>query len=125
MRGNKESRASYVLLFLLISIQTTTYILTATKSGENSTASTTVIVDTSAVPIPSIQFLKDSIAKTLTVATADPSDILWEHIEITGSCDTSQLGRYVTTDEEILDCSGTIMLRHIPTNTLIGTWTFD
>lgn len=81
----------------------------------------------SPIPIPSIKFIKNdgSYTYTLTVSTVTPSNVLWSNIEITGTCDTSSLGTYVIAGDIILDCSGTITIRYIPTNTLLGHWTYS
>jgi hypothetical protein len=75
-------------------------------------------------PTPSIQFFKDNEDRTLTVAQADPADILWSDINIDGTCDASGLGTYVIAGDRITECSGTITISHIPTNALLGVWEF-
>jgi len=71
---------------------------------------------------PHIQFYKD--IDSLTITTADPNNILWSNIEITGTCDASSLGTYVAAGDMITSCSGTITIRDIPSNHLLGTWDF-
>jgi len=75
-------------------------------------------------PIPSIQFIKNNVNYTLTVSAINPSVVLWSNIEITGTCDTSSLGTYVAVGDMITSCSGTITIRDVSTNILLGTWTF-
>ena len=74
---------------------------------------------------PNIQFVMDDLNDKLTVVSADPSDIPWADIEINGTCDTSDLGTYVTVGDTITSCSGTITIRYIPTDTLLGIWEFS
>jgi len=73
---------------------------------------------------PVIIFVKDNIHLTLTVASVDPENVLWSDIYVNGSCNTSGLGTYVTAGDAISDCQGTINITYLPTNTLIGSWTF-
>ena len=75
-------------------------------------------------PMPSIQFQKNNADRTLTVAMADPADLLWSDIKINGTCDTSGLGTYVLAGDRINECYGTITISHLPTNALIGIWEF-
>jgi hypothetical protein len=109
-------------------IETTTYTLTAVNGSQTRTATTQVIVNPkdgdSSQETPSIQFVKDNLADKLTIASAQPSDLLWSDFVISGTCDSSGLGTYVVAGDQITGCSGTISLRYIPTNTLLGTWDF-
>jgi len=73
---------------------------------------------------PLISFIKDENMDTLSVGSVYPSDIEWGDIYIQGNCDTSSLGTYVSPGNKITDCSGTILIVHKPTNTLLGTWAF-
>ncbi len=84
------------------------------------------MIGTSPQSTPNVQFVKDDIADTLTVASADPGDLDWEDLEITGTCTSDGLfgGTDVDAGNQITGCSGTITIRHIDTNTLLGTWTF-
>ena len=75
--------------------------------------------------IPSIRFLKDDDTFMLTVFSVNPLDILWSNIEITGTCDTSGLGTYVAAGDKITNCLDTITIRDMPTNFLLGSWTFS
>jgi len=50
--------------------------------------------------------------------------ILWSDIEITGTCDKSDLGDYVTKGDKIQACSGNIVITHKPTDSELGSWTF-
>jgi hypothetical protein len=108
---------------------TTTYTLTASNGTDSKTASTQIIVnkngdDTQEEP-PNIQFVKDTTNHKLTVASVDPKNLMWSNFEITGVCDTSNLGSTVEAGDYLSSCSGIISIRHIPTNTLIGTWEFQ
>ena len=76
-------------------------------------------------PVPSIQFVKDSSGRTLTVAAVDPDDVLWSDIDVDGDCDTSGLGTYVVAGDVISSCYGRIKITYTPTNTVIGIWDFS
>ena len=85
------------------------------------------MIGTSPETAPTIQFTKDATAKTLTVATADPSGLAWDDLEITGSCVQTSgwtASQAVSAGHQIKSCSGTITIRHIATNTLVGTYSF-
>lgn len=75
-------------------------------------------------PYPSILCVKDISARTLTVVSASPYDILWSDLDIMGSCDTSGLNGYIEAGDQITNCYGTITIRHISTNLLLGSWDF-
>jgi len=72
---------------------------------------------------PDIQFKMDDDENTLLVIKTE-SDVFWSDFEITGSCDTSNLGTYVELLDKITDCSGTITITYIPSSEVIGSWTF-
>jgi predicted nucleic acid-binding Zn ribbon protein len=75
---------------------------------------------------PNIRLTRDIAARTLTVMYADYNeDLPWSDFEISGDCDTLGLGTYVLQGDTITDCSGTITIRHRPTNSLIGVWEFN
>ena len=74
---------------------------------------------------PYISCVKDSSGRTLTVTSADPSDILWSDIDIDGDCDVSSLGKYVISGDMIRSCYGTISLTYGPTGSIIGIWEFS
>jgi len=87
------------------------------------------MIGTSPESTPTIQFTKDTSAKTLTVATADPNDIDWSDIEVSSTGTVLTCSGWTATEpikagHMLKSCSGTITIRHIATNTLIGTWTF-
>ena len=112
---------------------TTTYILTASKSGKTITASTTIIVESTSTNAPSLQFIKDSVQKTLTVAQADSGNILWANFEVVNATGITQpittynaaLTGYVTAGDTLTFTeTGTYKIRYVPTNTLMGEWTF-
>lgn len=81
------------------------------------------IFDHDGPDIPDIQFKKDDQEKTLTVVSVS-DQVLWKDIEIIGDCDTSALGRHVTEGDLIIECEGTITIRHIPTDTILSIWKF-
>ncbi len=74
--------------------------------------------------IPNIQFYKDEENKLLIVRSVSSEKILWSDIEIEGDCVKSKLGKYVTEGDEITDCVGTIVFRHIPSETQLSTYKF-
>ena len=86
---------------------------------------------------PTLTFIKEDKAavNTLTVISADPSDISWGDLELQNGTAGTVLnhgqGTNTVTAGTILDISAlagtgayTISIRHIPTNTLIGTYSF-
>ena len=70
---------------------------------------------------PRIDFEQNDVNNQLRV-TFVSTDILWSDINITGDCDTSLLSKYVHQGDVILDCRGTITIRHIPTGTSFGSF---
>jgi predicted secreted hydrolase len=73
--------------------------------------------------IPEIEFVKDEDNRLITVFYVSER-ILWENLLIEGTCDKSELGRYVTKGDQIRDCSGTIVIRYKPTGTILFTFKF-
>ncbi len=85
---------------------------------------------------PTLTFVKDDKAtvNTLTVIAANPADLQWGDIEVQNSTEGSVIAHNQTgtvtagtiLDLTILAGTGayTIGIRHIPTNTLIGTYDF-
>jgi len=83
---------------------------------------------------PTLTFVKEDKAavNTLTVIAADPSDVSWGDIEIlnNGTVEAHNKSGAVTAGAilDITDLAGTgaytIGIRHVPTNTLIGTYDF-
>lgn len=85
------------------------------------------MIGTSPQSTPSIQFVKDDVHDKLTVASADPIDIQWADLNLSCTGSTTLVypsSGYVLAGNEITNCSGTISVRYVPTNTLLGTWTF-
>ena len=72
---------------------------------------------------PNLICSHDDIEDIITVVIVD-DDLLWSEIQIIGNCNTSGLGTYVKIDDEITNCSGTIIIIYIPTNMLIDEWNF-
>jgi flagellin-like protein len=111
------------------------------------------MIGTSPESTPNMQLVRDNTDKELTVASADPGNLKWSDFNVTASKDITNLtlnyggntprylydgdtivGRlsdlgtttYVTAGDYFnLTGTGTITLRHTPTNTLIGTYTFS
>ena len=110
---------------------TTTYILTASKSGKTITASTTIIVELTSTNAPSLQFIKDAVQMTLTVTQADSGNILWTDFKVINSTGTYAvtifgiISKYVTAGDTLtFTDTDTYKIRYTPTNTLISQWTF-
>ena len=74
---------------------------------------------------PDISFVKDEAGDTLMVAYAAPTTVTWGEIEITGNCDTTGLTGKITVGQKITNCDGTITIIYPPTNSLLGSWTFN
>jgi hypothetical protein len=75
--------------------------------------------------MPSITFIADDVLNTLTVASTDPTNVLWSNIDIKGSCDISSHGAYVAAGDQITGCYGAIGVYYVPTNSLLSTWKFS
>ena len=106
-----------ILIIGIVAVSATVYVYV---SGMIDTAPSQII--------PMIHLTADTDARTLRVSYAysySDGDLQWSDFVITGSCDTSALGIYVLQNDIITDCSGTVTIRHTPTNSLIGTWTFN
>jgi hypothetical protein len=80
-------------------------------------------IGASTEPTPKIHFTITSFDK-LMVTYTEKSDILWSDIAIIGMCDRSELDNYVSVGDQITNCTGTIQLFYIPTNIMLGYWTF-
>jgi hypothetical protein len=72
---------------------------------------------------PNLQFVRDDANDRLTVVSAD-SGLSWSDFEVTGDCDMSSVGSTVEAGDVFTECSGTITIRYIPLNTLIGMYDF-
>lgn len=100
------------------------------------------MIGTSPESAPEVQFVKDDINDKLTVAKAEPGNLNWGDLEITYTS-----GKYVwlyagtaynlSTNPDLSSVSVdagdylyyindtcTITIRHVDTNTLLGTWEF-
>jgi len=73
---------------------------------------------------PSISFTKDEQTDTLTVASTD-ENILWSDLDVQGQCNTEGLSLYVTVGDQITECNGEIRIIHIPSNAILGVFTFN
>ncbi len=120
---------------IIMPTETTTYTLTATNSTSTKTATTQIIVrDETYYITPTLTFIKEDKAtvNTLTVIAADPADLSWGDLELQIDGTATNHGKTGTvTAGTILDITAlagtgayTIGIRHIPTNTLIGTYSF-
>jgi hypothetical protein len=74
---------------------------------------------------PKLDMIKDTVNKKLTVASAGPLTIRWDEFKIEGTCNKANLGIYVLVGDSLTECIGEILIIHIPTNTLIGTYIFS
>lgn len=75
---------------------------------------------------PTIQFEQNDVNNTLTVLAVVPAGILWDDIEEigAGSCDPIPTGE-ITAGDMLTNCTGFLVLRHIPTNQIVGVFEFD
>lgn len=71
---------------------------------------------------PEIHF--DAGLENLVVTYTNLSNVLWSDIAISGLCDRSELGTYVSVGDQITNCTGTIEILYIPTVIILGYWTF-
>ncbi|MFO7678124.1 MAG: hypothetical protein R6V50_07085 [Thermoplasmatota archaeon] len=74
---------------------------------------------------PSIEFMQDTTNNSLTVISVKPDNLLWGDIkEIgSGSCDPLPSGTVMVGDQ-ITNCTDIIVLRHTPSNTILGVFDF-
>jgi FlaG/FlaF family flagellin (archaellin) len=91
------------------------------------------MIGTSPESAPSIQFVKDASQMTLTVAQADPADLAWsDFLIVNGTGNSSSPSVYgidITAnifagDTLTFTIADTYKIRYVPTNTLMGEWTF-
>lgn len=96
------------------------------------------MMDTGGQTAPELTLVKDNVADTLQIASADPSNLKYGDLEMTlsssGITRTTTWGDWGTTSEDVdagdtfyFSVSGesTVSIRHIDTNTLLGTWSFS
>ncbi|MCK4364433.1 MAG: hypothetical protein KAW45_00095 [Thermoplasmatales archaeon] len=82
------------------------------------------VFEFSSEPRPSIACVEDNSARTLTVVSAFPYDLLWSDLNIIGSCDTSGLNGNIEAGDQITNCSGNIIIVLISTDLILGNWDF-
>lgn len=76
---------------------------------------------------PTINFIKDNDAKTLTVeswSTPDRLSIRWEDITINGNCELTSTRTFVRTGQIFVNCSGKISFIFKHSNSEIATYEF-
>jgi len=93
------------------------------------------IIDLEQEVTPTITFSKTDMisTNTLTVISASPADVDWSDLELQVDGTAADHGMSGTvTAGDIIDITAiagtgayTITIRHIPTNTLIGSWDFE
>jgi hypothetical protein len=115
--------------------QNTTYILTASNSTTTRSATVTIIVKInentnggSSTKAPNMAWNKQTTPiKQLVLVSADLG-LQWDDFSISGAPHTTSFTEgstdAVTAGDTItlIPTTGTITIRHIPTNTLMGTW---
>ena len=105
-----------LMVAITVAIAATVYVYVSGMIGSSPTST------------PSVQFVKDDVADKLTVASADPGDLAWSDFNYTQTEDgplTLNAGSTtVTAGDWFSNCNGTVTIRYIPTNTLLGTWDF-
>jgi len=72
---------------------------------------------------PTIEMQMDDLNNTITVISTD-AIVVWSDLEITGSCNISNLGTYITNGDVITRCYGEITIRYKPTNALLKSFSF-
>lgn len=75
-------------------------------------------------PPPSIGFTVDSVEDTLTVTTISTNVAKWGEFNVTG-CTKPGNDTTVDAGDELTDCSGSVKVVHVPSNTLIYSARFD
>ena len=110
------------------------------------------MIGTSPETTPSLQLTRDNTDKTCTVASADPGNLKWNTFNITWTTTVTHLDlvaggtRNVVYDDNVvinglegladtvivtagdvfnLTGTGKLTIRHVPTNTLVGTYQFS
>jgi len=74
---------------------------------------------------PVIDFSKDSQTHIISVTSVESADIPWSDLLITGDCDTSTLGEYLTNTDRITECSGNIIITYISNGFVMADYKFD
>jgi flagellin-like protein len=93
---------------------------------------------------PNLQMIRSNTETKLTVSSADPGNLKWDHFEIilnnrvqddlTNFTATSvdftenidvNAGQHIQLDTTVVTLPATIAIRHKSTNTLINSWTFN
>ena len=87
------------------------------------------MIGTSPETTPNMQFVKDDTNNKLTVASADPGNLQWSDFELTNTTGNAWQNNTGTVQAgDIIEVSSgavTVNIRHISTNTLVGTWEFN
>lgn len=87
------------------------------------------MIGTSPQQTPNMQLVKDDTNNKLTVASADPGNLLWSDFALTNTTGSAWNNNTGTVEAgqiiEVSSGSVTVSIRHVPTNTLIGTWEFN
>ena len=73
---------------------------------------------------PEIIFENDSVNSTLKITSVSRDNVAWSDLNITGCCNASGLGEFVTVGDKITECSGKINITYIPNDEQIGYWYF-
>ena len=84
------------------------------------------------IETPSIQFVKDNSEMTLTIAQIDPANVPWFFLKVANSTGTYAVtvfnkalkGFVKAGDTLYFTDPDTYKIRFVPTNTLMGEWTF-
>jgi hypothetical protein len=74
---------------------------------------------------PSISFTWSDLYNEITVTTVDPDYVSWSDILISGTCDSSALGTWVTPGDKITSCYGPITILFLPTNEQFFSYLFS
>ena len=86
------------------------------------------MIGTGADTAPNISFVKDEDDTTTgstygTLMVASAQNATWANIAIVGG--DTPAGTYVTAGDKINVTASSVTIRYVPTNTLLGTWTFS
>lgn len=74
---------------------------------------------------PVVDFSKDSQTHIIRVISVGSAVVPWSDILITGDCDTSNLGEYLTNTDRITECSGKIVITYIQNGLVLADYEFD
>jgi len=68
--------------------------------------------------------MKEDDNRILRVTGVDPVNLNWSNIQLVGNGTCNLPIGNISAGDAITDCTGTISLKWIPTNKILGSWDF-